>query len=433
MQKIYNSKNTYYGLLMITIALIISLSGCKDTCEITTTYVYYSPVYTSMEEIRASVATEPSKEMTQLGKIYFRGKYLFINEPNSGVHVINNEDPSNPINEAFIKIPGSFDIAVDGNILYSDSYIDMVAIDISDINNVREVGRVKNIFPSYNSYGFYADEQQGIVTGWKEEGDPSTFESGCEGSEYAWGWQYNHGIALEAFDATAAVAPTNPGMAGSMSRFALSNGFLYAIDQNDLYPINITNPADLKSEDKVTIEWGVETLFPKGDKLFIGAQNGMYIMSLENPAMPQWVSTYTHIRSCDPVVVDGDYAYVTLRSGTACQGFTNQLEIIDISDIRHPQLLETYEMFNPHGLGKDGDVLFICDGDDGLKAYNVNDISAMDQNMLMHNKNIHAYDIIPYNNVAMMIGADGLYQYDYSDMSAIKLLSHLKILPANGN
>ena len=176
MQKIYNSKNTYYGLLMITIALIISLSGCKDTCEITTTYVYYSPVYTSMEEIRASVATEPSKEMTQLGKIYFRGKYLFINEPNSGVHVINNADPSNPVNEAFINIPGSFDIAVDGNILYSDSYIDMVAIDISDINNVREVGRVKNIFPSYNSYGFYADEQQGIVTGWKEEGDPSLAE-----------------------------------------------------------------------------------------------------------------------------------------------------------------------------------------------------------------------------------------------------------------
>ena len=37
--------------------------------------------------------------------------------------------------------------------------------------------------------------------------------------------------------------------------------------------------------------------------------------------------------SCDPVVVQGDYAFVTLRGGTECQGFSNQLDIIDISTL----------------------------------------------------------------------------------------------------
>jgi hypothetical protein len=37
------------------------------------------------------------------------------------------------------------------------------------------------------------------------------------------------------------------------------------------------------------------------------------------------------------------------------------------------------------------------------------------------------FDVIPYNNVLMMIAEDGLYQYDYSDLSKINLLSTLEI------
>jgi hypothetical protein len=35
--------------------------------------------------------------------------------------------------------------------------------------------------------------------------------------------------------------------------------------------------------------------------------------------------------------------------------------------------------------------------------------------------------VIPLDNVLMMIGADGLFQYDYSDPANIKLLSHLPV------
>ena len=137
------------------------------------------------------------------------------------------------------------------------------------------------------------------------------------------------------------------------------------------------------------------------------------------------------MRSCDPVVVDDKYAYVTLRSGTTCQGFTNQLEVINVQDLSSPQLLKTYPMTNPHGLGIDNTTLFICDGDDGLKAFDASDINTIDRNMLAHYKNINATDVIPYNNILIMIGEDGIFQYNYSNPKDIQLLSTIAIQHEN--
>ena len=39
-----------------------------------------------------------------------------------------------------------------------------------------------------------------------------------------------------------------------------------------------------------------------------------------------------------------------------------------------------------------------------------------------------ALDVIPINNVLLMIAEDGLYQYDYSDINNLELLS---VIPIN--
>ncbi len=88
-------------------------------------------------------------------------------------------------------------------------------------------------------------------------------------------------------------------------------------------------------------------------------------------------------------------------------------------------------MTNPHGLGIDNSTLFICDGNDGLKAFNAADINTIDKNLLAHYKNINARDVIPYNNTLIMIGEDGLFQYDYSNPKDIKLLSSIAIQNEN--
>ena len=45
--------------------------------------------------------------------------------------------------------------------------------------------------------------------------------------------------------------------------------------------------------------------------------------------------------------------------------------------------------------------------------------------MVAHYKDINATDVIPFNNLLMMIGEDGIFQYDYSDPKNIKLLSQI--------
>ena len=166
---------------------------------------------------------------------------------------------------------------------------------------------------------------------------------------------------------------------------------------------------------------------PRNDELFVGAQSGMHIIDISNRNQPEQLSTYRHATNCDPVIVDGDVAYVTLRSGTECEGWENQLDVIDISNLRSPRLMHTFPMHNPHGLSKDGDALFICDGDDGLKVFDASELAVLDQQLLAHDRSIQAYDVIAYNGIAMLIGDDGLHQYDYSDLNNIRHLSTITV------
>ncbi len=153
----------------------------------------------------------------------------------------------------------------------------------------------------------------------------------------------------------------------------------------------------------------------------------MLVYGLSNPGLPNFISVFEHISSCDPVVVEGNLAYVTLRSGTMCGGFTNQLDVVDISSIENPFLVKTYPMYNPHGLGIDNGTLFICDGDAGLKVYSTEDPMNIHQHQLAHFNDIKTFDVIPLNGLLVLIGADGLYQYDYTDLENLTLLSHMPV------
>jgi hypothetical protein len=128
------------------------------------------------------------------------------------------------------------------------------------------------------------------------------------------------------------------------------------------------------------------------------------------------------------VVVEGDYAYVTLRTGTRCFGNVNRLDIIDISNLSSPKEVKTYDMTNPHGLGIDNDILFLCDGEAGLKIYNAADKMKLHENLLARYPDNRAFDVIPLDGVLMMVGDSGIYQYDYKVLTDIKLLSKIKIV-----
>jgi hypothetical protein len=215
------------------------------------------------------------------------------------------------------------------------------------------------------------------------------------------------------------------GLGGSLARFAVVGQALYAVDNTNLYVFNVSQAPIPQFDKTIPLGWGIETIFPYQNKLFMGAMNGMHIYNAEDAFNPSFLSTYIHITSCDPVVVQGNYAYVTLRNGTFCQGFSNQLEVIDISNVTNPNLLKTYPMTNPFGLGLDGNTLFLCDGADGLKVFDKT--NPLDIKQIAHHKGMQALDVIPLNNTLMMIAEEGIYQYDYQNVQNIQLLSVLKV------
>jgi len=422
--------NYLYWVLILSMLLSL-VSSCTDECESTRRFVTYEPVFISYGELRAPVEMTVPQVLSQPGKIYFKDGFIFINELGQGIHIINNQDPSNPQPIGFIAIPGNFDLAAKGNILYADRYIDLLAIDITDVNNPQVVNTVEDVFTYFDVFG-YSDPEMGIVVDWQENQAAEVLVSECEDSRR----MFNHaGVdmmplteGIAAPQNTSLSAFNDAGIGGSMARFTISGDYLYTIDDWSMLPFNISTLTSPLAGERIELGWGIETIFPLEDKLFLGAQNGMHIYDLANPAVPSYVSTYDHITSCDPVVVEGDYAYVTLRDGTECEGFTNQLDVINISNVVSPYLEYSYAMQHPHGLGIDEGTLFICEGDFGLKAYDATDISTIDQNQLAHFQEIYALDVIPLNDVLMMIGKDGLYQYDYQDLDNITLLSHIPIV-----
>ncbi|MBE3085675.1 MAG: hypothetical protein IMZ64_05595, partial [Bacteroidetes bacterium] len=173
---------------------------------------------------------------------------------------------------------------------------------------------------------------------------------------------------------------------------------------------------------------GIETMFITGNNMFLGTTTGMIIYDITNPQTLIRKSTYNHMRSCDPVVVDDTLAYITLRSGTNCGGTINSLDVVNIKNVSQPSLVLSYPMNNPYGLGKDGDLLFICDGNAGLKVYDASDPKTISNRLIYTYPNIKAYDVIPIGDVLVLIGDEGLFQYNYSNVQNITLMSSILVV-----
>lgn len=421
-------------IIKTSIALIVlaaSLSACTDKTVERVTYEANVPVYMSFSEFRNSFSKGEAIEITNPGKIYFKDNYLFVNEVGKGIHVIDNSDPADPKKLCFYEIMGNVDIAIKGNILFADSFIDLVAIDISDVNNPVEINRIENVFPEVMPEGDkwypYAmvDKSEGVIVDWKVETVTEEREPGT-----SWGgWLFkNDMLSMSASDSRANWS-AGAGVAGSMARFMLNDKYLHVIAHPwMLKTVDVEDAEKMIIVDSLDVSRNMETLFMLGEKMFVGTTTGMLIYDVANATKPTLISHYDHITACDPVVADGNYAYVTLRTGNRCTSGQNLLEVIDISSITTPYLVKSYPMFNPHGLGIDGNLLFICDGAAGLKIFDRSDPLDIINNKLAHYPDFFAFDVIPMDGVLMLVGEDGIYQYDYSDPGNIVQISHIQIV-----
>ncbi len=405
---------------LLSFLFVLCLSSCKDEVVRTRTYHRLTPFYLSVSDLRKqAISLDKPHEMSAPGKIYIYGNYLFINEVTKGIHIVDNTDPASPRFLNFINIPGNIDLAVNSNILYADSYVDLLAFDISSPTNINLVKRVENVFESQ-----YVNQATGLIRGYKDTviTEVMTREMHDNQREFL---TFNSAIGASSDGGK------SYGTGGSMARFTLMNNSLYTVTTNSLKLFNVTVPKEPVYVNTINLGGGIETIFPYQNKLFIGSTNGMHIYNAIDPSKPVKLATYQHLTSCDPVIVQGKYAYVTLRSGNFCRLGSNVLDVLDIEDPTKPVLVSSFPMLNPHGLAISDNNLFICEGKNGLKAFNSSDPKTIGQKQLSFLQNLSAADVIAGPKSLIVTGPNGIYQFDYANASNLRLLSHLNLAVAN--
>jgi len=367
-----------------------------------------TPQLMSKTAFRSSVEVIAPKTIEEPGKIYVYQDYIFVGDVHSGIHIIDNSDPKSPKAIKFIQIPGNEDISVKDNFLYADSATDLVIFDISDINNISIIEQLEDVFNVYNydipveaeavDYGKF-DFDDDIIVGWtltteRRKKVDNTIDKALD-----------DGVVLSAG------AESTTGTGGSLARFQIVDNYLYTVGNYEMAIFNIQNLAEPVLSNTQYAGWNIETMFQAEGYLYLGSTNGMYIYNLVNPSSPEFVSDFKHWEGCDPVVVDGDYAYLTLRGGNLCGQLESVLEVIDISDKTNPTLAARYNLENPYGLGIKNDMLYVCDGTAGLKLFERE--TSEDLRLVNSLKDIQAKDVIPLEKSLIMIGEKTLYQYEY--------------------
>lgn len=208
---------------------------------------------------------------------------------------------------------------------------------------------------------------------------------------------------------------------GSTAKFTISGNYLYAIDTRNLTTFDISDEEEIVLLHKLTLNTiQLETIFPYGDELYLGSTTGVLIVSIATPSRPEFISEYQHVLSCDPVVTNGEYAYVTLRSGNNCGQVDDELQVIDLADIRNPNIVARHALESPRGLALNGEILYVCDA--GIKAFDVSDLDNI--RLVSQIPGIPANDVLYYNNQILVTADNGFYQFNVTNKTTFTEIGH---------
>lgn len=390
--------------------MFVFLSSCEKEDSVTEKAKFAVPILKSLAQIRENISISGAKATNSDGKIYVAQNYLFYIAKEQGIHIFNNQNPAAPSNIAFINLEGVHDISVKGNYLYADNFVDLLVFDISNIENITLVRTVENSLSFNATYPEDAEfydysiipEIDEVIVGFEIQ-----LKNRPQGQEVIWA-----NDALSGFESSGGNAV---GTGGSYAKFQINNNALYTIDSYQLNVFNITNPENTSFDKTVYMNLWMnggefETLFIQKEILFVGSTTGMFTVDATDEFNPVFVGGFSHATACDPVVVFGNTAYITIRGGSSCGAIEDQVNVIDVTDISNPTLISTKLVNEPYGLGIKNDVLYVCCGTNGLKVFNAVNSS----NLTLENTyNEDVKDVIPLDSHLIVVGTNKIIQYGY--------------------
>lgn len=418
-------KNKILPLVLIVLTCL-QLTNCdNDNDEFLDPVTVTVPVIKSKTEVRNSISVESAQPTNSDGKIYVYDDLLFYIAQNSGIHIFNNQDPSNPQNLVFIQLEGVHDISVRDNILYADNFMDLVVFDISDISAIQLVNIEENMLSYYADFPddvlYFLDTYPASEDEFIANYETVTMERvEVENDQNIYEW--NTSIWLDVLNSPES-GGFNVGTGGSYAKFQIYNNALYTIDDYRLYTFDITDYNNITLASSTWMEnWfggaELETTYILKNNLFIGATNGMHIVSLQSEFNPVYTSSFLHATGCDPVVVEANTAYITVRGGNSCGSIEDQINVIDVTDISSPTEYSTYFLSSPYGLGVKDQVLYVCN-DNGINVFNAQNPNAL---VLKNTYNSTAKDLIPLATHLIAVGENVIHQYNYTDNYGLELI-----------
>ena len=417
------------GFFLTLVICASFLSSCNQDIvgDVTVTFQEGTALYADLDEIRSTRLLGEARPIDNPGKIFVSPDYLFIGEEGQGIHVVDNSNPEQPLNQAFINIPGNREYFFQNDMIYAESYYDVLKIDVSNPNQPLLVTRVLE---------GVADE---LVNGQGEALIGFNFEEVTRNLDkddniYDYIWDLGNGsFVFRDFEENlippsvvpASFAGNSNNQIGSVNRMVRHQEYVYLVGKTVLSVFD--DRAQFQKVATTSIGWEVQTVYPMDNWLFAGAMQDVSIVDISNPEIPVVVGAFQHGTSCDPVLpINRETAYVTLRTGdiSACPGDVNALVVLDITNFSLITPVQEIEMQSPYGLTRIGNRLFVGEGENGLKIFDVTN----ERNLVLEewDQSLAAYDVLSHPvrpDILLTAGPNGLSQYQLDDAKV--LLSHL--------
>ena len=419
------------NLFFLCLIGLLLMQCTQDFGTIELTYSKATAIYGDLSDIRNKPLLETARDIKNPGKIYVGKDLLLIGEENEGIHVLDNSNPSNPTNVSFIQIPGNKEFFVKDSYIYAESLYDMLKIDISTPTNPVLLSRAENSIADEETFKNLDGE---TLIGFEFEEVTENFNADDEvvnlinnNHQPFYYFDYAQQIIPESA-VPASFAGNSSNGNGSVNRVAFHNDHVYVISR-----ANLTIFEDNGNLTKVYSQFmgsNMETVFPDKDRLFIGTQNAMMLLDISTPQQPNYVSNFWHATACDPVYPEGNVAYVTLRTGDQnnCPGDENALIVLDITDPYIPIEQAEFVMDSPYGMTMIGHLLYVGEGDNGLRIFDATDRLNIKQ--IKHDKNVTAYDVIAHptkSNILLISGPEGIGQYEVDNDQSFNLIHQIGV------
>jgi hypothetical protein len=123
------------------------------------------PVYASESEAKKILYDPQKHAIYRPGNIYAFQHFIYQVDIGRGIHVIDNSQPAIADRIGFITVKGCEQISIKGKYLYTNSYTDLVTLDIADPLNMKILSRIADAFPEFlYNYPLAEPEDSGYYT-----------------------------------------------------------------------------------------------------------------------------------------------------------------------------------------------------------------------------------------------------------------------------